>query len=85
MVDEITADSSTLLRQASMTADVYLRRADQYIDRLFGNGFARANPELVAAFMQAAAIDLGSAIVARAIQNGFSELAGAVADAFPLK
>jgi hypothetical protein len=65
----ITAGNSTLLRQASMTADEYLCEAMQCIDRRLGKGYAKAHPELIAAFIQTAAIDMGTAVIARAIER----------------
>jgi hypothetical protein len=65
----IEADSETLLRQASMTASEYLDRAVESIDTLLGAGYAKQHPELIGAFMQAAAIDLGTAVIAGAIEE----------------
>jgi hypothetical protein len=67
--DCIEADNNTLLRQAAMTAAEYLDNATASIDQRFGNGFAKAHPELIAAFMQTAAIDCGTAVIARAIET----------------
>jgi hypothetical protein len=65
----VTAGNSTLLRQASMTADEYLCEAMQRIDRRLGKGYAKAHPELIAAFIQTAANDMGTAVIARAIDR----------------
>ena len=43
------ASNETLMRQASATADEYLFKAVDGIDGLFGEGFAKAHPELIAA------------------------------------
>ena len=72
----IDAGNATLLRQAPMTADEYLHSAIDCIDERLGKGYAKQHPELIGAFMQAAAIDLGTAVIARAIES-----LGAVADA----
>jgi hypothetical protein len=61
----ITADSDTLLRQASATADNYLMNAIEDIDKRLGRGYAKAHPELIGAYMQTAAVDLGTAVVGR--------------------
>jgi hypothetical protein len=71
----ITADGKTLMRQASMTAREYLEQAIERIDRMLGEGFAKKHPELIGAFMQAAAVDLGSAIIAKTLQDGLERLA----------
>ncbi len=39
-MDKITANAETLMRQASMTADEYLRDAIENIDARLGGGFA---------------------------------------------
>jgi hypothetical protein len=71
---DISASNETLLRQASMTANEYFDKAIEGIDARFGKGFAKAHPELIAAHMQAAAIDLGAAVIARAIETGVGSL-----------
>jgi hypothetical protein len=58
-----------LMRQASMTATEYLDAAIDNIDFRFGPGFSREHPELVVAFVQAAAADFGASIIARAIEG----------------
>ncbi len=37
-------------------ADINLKAAVKDIDAVFGNGYAKANPSLVAAYLQAAAL-----------------------------
>jgi hypothetical protein len=71
--DEITADFETLLRQAWKTADMYMTHAVDCIDGRFGEGFAKAHPELVGAFMRTAASDLSGAIVAQQLRKGFED------------
>jgi hypothetical protein len=69
MHDRISAGNDTLMRQAQGTADTYMRAAAEDIDAMLGNGYAAKHPELIAAYMQTAAIDLGTAIIARAIER----------------
>jgi hypothetical protein len=69
----IEAGNEGLLRQAPMTAREYLVGAVSGIDEVLGEGYARAHPELVGAFMRTAAMEVGAAVIARAIQD---ELAG---------
>ena len=64
----------------------YLLSAIEHIDARLGEGYAKAHPKLIGAFMQASAIDMGTAVIARAIENlGGSEslesAIGAIADA----
>jgi hypothetical protein len=65
----VEADSTTLMRQAPMTAHDYLLSAVHDIDEMLGKGYARAHPELIAAFIQTAALDFGAAVIARAIEG----------------
>jgi hypothetical protein len=58
----ITISSDDLMRQAQMTAHDYMLGASTDIDRVFGEGVARKHPELVAAYIQTAALDFGAAI-----------------------
>ena len=45
---------------------------------MFGDGYAEAPPELLAAYMQTAAIDLMTAMVAKEIGEAIEEIAGAI-------
>jgi hypothetical protein len=57
------------MRQAPMTANEYLMSAIDHIDLLLVEGYAKAHPELIGAFMQTSAIELGAGEIARAIQG----------------
>ena len=46
-----------------------LQLARQEIDRTFGDGYAAANPELVAAVMQSAASDYAAQLIGSAIEH----------------
>lgn len=50
-------DAGFLMKQSADTAGSYMARARAAIDESFGEGYAAAHPELVGAFMQAAAAD----------------------------
>ena len=69
-MDHITANAETLMRQASMTADEYLREAISRIDARLGEGYAAKNPALIGAFMAAAAQDYAAALGAAVRQDG---------------
>jgi hypothetical protein len=77
---EIEANNETLLRQAPTTANEYLLSAIDQIDLKLGAGYAAKHPELVAAFMQASATDLGTAVIARAIESLSGRLAAAIVE-----
>jgi hypothetical protein len=46
-----------LTRQAGMTAYSYMRSAQDDIDAMFGEGYAKQHPKLVGAYTQAAAVN----------------------------
>lgn len=62
-----TVSADRLMQQAPETAAFYLAHAVQHIDRIFGKGYAKAHPELTAAFMQTSAIDLAAMMISSAI------------------
>jgi hypothetical protein len=58
----VTALPETLLEQASMKTKQYFLCAVRDIDREFGEGYAKAHPELLAAVLEVAAADYRTAI-----------------------
>lgn len=74
----IEADPETLMRQAWKTASEYMLYGEQEIDARFGKGFAKAHPELLAAFMRTAAADYGASLIAKEIGNAINDLSAAV-------
>lgn len=68
MTERISASSDTLMRQAPMTADLYLSEAIEAVEKRMGAGAAAKHPEIVAAFVNASALDFGAAIIARALE-----------------
>jgi hypothetical protein len=56
-MDEHIPSDGEMMGQASRTANEYLIHAVDSIDRALGEGYAKKNPELIGAFMQAAALD----------------------------
>lgn len=74
----ITASYDTLLKQAPMTADVYLRAAVRSIDEQFEKGYAQKHPELITAFMKVCASDFETSTLTIAIQEAASEIAQAL-------
>ena len=78
---DVTADAMTLMRQAHMTAGEYLDHGVRDIDGAFGQGYARAHPELLAAYMRTAATDLMTAILAKEIGGAIEAVAEAMAGA----
>lgn len=52
--DRITAAFDEIHRQSMDSAETFMVRAKRKIDEEFGDGYAAAHPELVAAFMKVA-------------------------------
>ncbi|SXF02820.1 hypothetical protein [Klebsiella variicola] len=50
-------DAGMVEKKSAGSAALWMREAVEAIDKHFGDGYASAHPELVAGFMQAAAID----------------------------
>lgn len=65
----MSADADTLMRQAPMTVDLYLRKAVESIDEVFGAGYAKANPAVVAAFMQACSWDFATTMGSNSVDR----------------
>ena len=65
----MSADADTLMRQAPMTVDLYLRKAVESIDEVFGAGYAKAHPEVVAAFMQACSWDFATTMGSNSVDR----------------
>ena len=76
----VAVDTETLFRQAPMTAHDYMLHAIHDIDEKLSTGYAKAHPELIAAYMQAAALDFGTAVLARSIEQGFGALLTAITE-----
>lgn len=72
----IKASNDTLLEQAPMTADEYLRAGVRTIDKQFGEGYAKLHPELLAAYMKTCAMDFGTSMLVVAIQEAAEQITG---------
>lgn len=69
---DVTASAETLFSQAGYTAKGYLINAIADIDTVFNEGYAAENPDLIAAYMNAASRDYHSSatlISAQKIQS----------------
>lgn len=71
----ITASYDTLMRQASMTVEDYMSAAIRSIDKKFGEGYAKANPVLVAAYINGCTKDFGTSALIVAIQEATEVIA----------
>lgn len=69
-----------LMIQASDTAATYPRRAVSDIDSQFGAGFAKANPALVAAYMQTAAADFSATFGLQGVSTSLGDIADRLSD-----
>lgn len=74
----IHPDYNELVEIASRTAFDYMAAAKQNIDRAFGEGYAAAHPELVAAYMKSAGEDYNTAVMAVAVQEASDKIESAL-------
>lgn len=63
--DTVEASFNTLYSQSKESAESYMHTAVRNIDEQFGEGYAKANPNLVAAFMQTAVTDFTASSTAK--------------------
>lgn len=63
-----------LMRQAAPTIAEYLRSAIEHIDAQLGDGYAKAHPELLGAFIRAAALDFHAGILSEALSDAAYEI-----------
>jgi hypothetical protein len=80
---EITAlypgeKSFLYMDQAGPTVGHWLQQSVEQIDATFGDGYAKKNPALVAAFLQAAAMDQFTAHVANTVCQQLGDIANAL-------
>jgi hypothetical protein len=76
----VSAGMTALMEQAPATVNEYLREATAAVDEQFGEGYAKAHPELVGAFIQAAAGDFHTSLMKMGCQEIAAAL-GRIADA----
>ena len=74
----ITITGDTIMRQAHMTAHDYLMHALSDIDELMGKGAAEKYPQIVAAYLNAAATDCGATIIAQQVRLGLDAIAESI-------
>lgn len=76
-MEKIKSDWKKIMEDGSDAAVSYLVQAVKAIDEKFGDGYAKQHPELVGAFMKAAATDSQGIQIAKAIQELAEELSKA--------
>lgn len=69
MIKKKPLTDADLMKQASDTANEYMLAAIRMIDRKFGDNYANLHPELIAAFMQAAATDYQTSQLQRSLEG----------------
>lgn len=65
----MVANADTLMRQAPQTAEGYLKQVVLSIDERFGDGYAKANPVVVAAMLQACTADFAACMVSNSLDR----------------
>ncbi len=69
MPEFIEANLDTLFTLAQSRTESYLRTAETQIDAVFGGGYAKEHPELIAAFMKTASDEFTRTATAKVLQN----------------
>ena len=77
-MDYVEASFDTLMLQAPDTVAGYLRSAVNEIDSVFSKGYAEKHPELVAAFIGAAASDFNASATAKVVGAALRRVAEAI-------
>jgi hypothetical protein len=70
-----------LMKQAPWTMDLYLTEGIARIDRLLGEGYAKKNPDLLAAFMRGCTVDFATAMLSRALGDDIANVLGDIVGA----
>lgn len=79
MYSNYDATPDTLMRQATLTADLYLKAAIRSIDTAFGEiGFARKHPAMVASFMDICAQDFATGTQAVLVHRAIDQIGSAL-------
>lgn len=68
-MDELNISSEVMMKQAPSTVLRYMDEAVKWIDKAFGEGYAKNHPELIGSFIQACAVDFQASAIAREIKN----------------
>lgn len=63
-----------LMLQARDTAQTYFNQAVRIIDEKFGEGYAKAHPELITGFMKTAASDFHTTIMNQKLDDLIAEI-----------
>jgi len=78
MLDQIRANAEQLVGDGRWIAETAFESAVSVIDGKSGQGFAKTNPELVAALLTASAASGSASVRDAVLQDGLSELASAI-------
>jgi hypothetical protein len=65
---------TALMLQARDTAETYFNQSIRIIDSKFGEGYAKAHPELISDFMQTVAADFHTAILNQKLDDLIAEV-----------
>jgi len=74
MLDNNENFASRTMRQARMTAHEWMMYAIKDINELLGEGYAKAHPELIAAYMATAAADQSAMIKLREVEGARADV-----------
>ena len=72
------ASADTLMRQAPATAELYVREGVKFIDDMFGEGYCKKNPALLAEFVRACSMDYSVSFFSAQMRGGIESLVHAI-------
>lgn len=73
-MDKITANWKTLLNDGFCCASTHFHQVIESIDSEFGKGYAKEHPELIGAYMNAAATEHQAVVIGKCIQELAEEI-----------
>lgn len=73
-MDKITASWETLVKDGFYSASTYFHQVIESIDNEFGKGYAKEHPELIGAYMNAAAKGHQATVIGKCIQELAEEI-----------
>jgi hypothetical protein len=73
-IQELKLDFPSVVERGLSMAGLYLEAALRVIDKICGDGFAKSNPIVTAAFMLAAGIDHHGVLIAQQVRQGLREI-----------
>ncbi len=75
-MNKITASMSKISEDAFAQSEMNFKKSIDVIDSVFGEGYAKKNPSLIVAFLQASSTETAGSFIAAAIQDLSAKVEG---------